>query len=78
MVFSWQKSQNTEPVKALPRSVMILLGTPKRCLMSLMNLTALLTLLGEFVYDHQYMFVATTASRPHIAKGHDGGMVCRA
>jgi hypothetical protein len=30
IVLSWQKSQKTELVKALPRSVMILLGTPKR------------------------------------------------
>jgi hypothetical protein len=41
--------------------------------------------LEEFVDSHQYMFVATwavrngpTASRPHIAKSHDGGMVPRA
>jgi hypothetical protein len=34
------ESQKTERVKVVPRSVMILLGTPKRCLMSLMNLTA--------------------------------------
>jgi hypothetical protein len=40
MVFSWQKSEKTEPVKALPRSVMILLCTPKRCVMSLMNFAA--------------------------------------
>jgi hypothetical protein len=40
MRLSWQKSQKTELVKAVPRSVMILLGTPKRCLMSLMKLTA--------------------------------------
>jgi hypothetical protein len=40
IVLSWQKSQKTEPVKATPRSVMILLGTPKRCVMSLMNFAA--------------------------------------
>jgi hypothetical protein len=41
--------------------------------------------LGEFVYGDQDMFVATwsgmkrsTVSRPHIAKGHDGGIVRRA
>jgi hypothetical protein len=39
MRLSWQKSQKIELVKALPRSVMILLGTLKRCLISPMNLT---------------------------------------
>jgi hypothetical protein len=41
--------------------------------------------LGEFVDCNQYMFVAAwavrngpTASRPHIMKGHDGGIVRRA
>jgi hypothetical protein len=41
--------------------------------------------LGEFVDGHQYMFVASQGStkrsdsvRPHMAKGHDGGMVHRA
>jgi hypothetical protein len=29
-----------EPVKVVPRSVMILLGTPKRCVMSPMNFVA--------------------------------------
>jgi hypothetical protein len=40
--------------------------------------------LGEFVYSNHYMFVAVeavqngpTASRPHIAMGHDGGIVRR-
>jgi hypothetical protein len=40
--------------------------------------------LGKLVNSHKYMFVATwavqngpTTSRPHIAKGHDGGMVRR-
>jgi hypothetical protein len=29
MRLSWQKSQKSDPVKALPRSVTILLGTPE-------------------------------------------------
>jgi hypothetical protein len=60
-VLSWQKSQKTEPVKAAPRSVIILLGTPKRCIMSLMNFRnrSDFNPLGELVDGNQDMFVAT-------------------
>jgi hypothetical protein len=41
--------------------------------------------LGEFINDYYYVFVAAwavrngpTESRPHMAKGHDGGIVRRA
>jgi hypothetical protein len=80
-------------VKALPRSMIILFGTPKRCVMSPMNFAAFpmlllqlvgLNPLGKFVDGYQYVPVATwavqngpTESRPHMAKGHDGGIVCR-
>jgi hypothetical protein len=37
MRLSWQKSQMSDPVKALPRSGTILLGTPNRWVMSSMN-----------------------------------------
>jgi arginine/lysine/ornithine decarboxylase len=37
---SWQKSQKSDPVKAVPRSVTILLGTPNRWVMSSMNFAA--------------------------------------
>jgi hypothetical protein len=40
MVLSWQKSHKAEPVKAVSRSVMILFGTSKRCVMSPMNFAA--------------------------------------
>jgi hypothetical protein len=71
MKLSWQKSQKTEPVKALPRSVMILLGTPKRCLMSdefncffrrYFRNRSDFNPLGEFVYSNQDMFVAAWGS----------------
>ena len=41
MQLSWQMSQNSDPVKELPKSVMIRLGTPNLCVISLMNSTAL-------------------------------------
>jgi hypothetical protein len=37
---SWQKSQKSDPVKVVPRSVTILLGTPNRWVMSSMNFAA--------------------------------------
>jgi hypothetical protein len=40
IVLSWQKSQKADPVNFVPRSVMILLGTAKRCVTSCMNFTA--------------------------------------
>jgi len=41
MELSWQKSQNSDPVKEDPKSVVIRLGTPNRCVISSMNSTAL-------------------------------------
>jgi hypothetical protein len=40
MRLSWQKSQKSDPVKAFPRSVMILLGTSNWWVMSSMNFAA--------------------------------------
>jgi hypothetical protein len=40
MMLSLQKSQKSGPVKVVPRSVTILWGTPKRWVMSSMNLAA--------------------------------------
>jgi hypothetical protein len=40
MRLSWQKSQKSDPVKAFPRSVTILLGTSNRWMMSSMNFAA--------------------------------------
>jgi hypothetical protein len=40
MGLSWQKSQKSDPIKAFPRSVTILLGTPNRWVMSSMNFAA--------------------------------------
>jgi hypothetical protein len=94
IVLYWQKSQKTEPVKAAPRSVMILLGTPKVMLDVSDEFDYLFgryfrnrsdfNPLGKLIDGHQYMFVDTwavrngpIASRPHIAKGHNGGMVRR-
>ena len=37
MQLSWQKSQNSDPVKEVPKSVMIRLGTPNLCVISWMN-----------------------------------------
>jgi hypothetical protein len=55
MRLSWQKSQKSDPVKALPRSVTILLGTPNRWVMSSMNFAA------SF-----YVTVATTRTSIHL------------
>ena len=41
MLLSWQKSQNSDPVKEEPKSVMIRLGTPNLCVISSMNSAAL-------------------------------------
>ena len=41
MQLYWQKSQNSDPVKEVPRSVMIRLGTPNLCVISWMNSAAL-------------------------------------
>ena len=41
MQLSWQKSQNSDPAKEEPRSVMIRLGTPNLCVISSMNSAAL-------------------------------------
>ena len=41
MQLFWQKSQNSDPVKEVPRSVMIRLGTPNLCIISWMNSAAL-------------------------------------
>ena len=41
MQLSWQKSQNFDPVKEEPSSVIIQLGTPKLCVISSMNSAAL-------------------------------------
>ena len=41
MLLSWQKFQNSDLVKEEPKSVMIRLGTPNLCVISLMNSAAL-------------------------------------
>ena len=41
MQLSWQKSQNSDPVKEKPKSVMTRLGTPNLCVISSMNSAAL-------------------------------------
>ena len=41
MQLSWQKSQNSDPVKEEPKLVMIWLGTPNLCVISSMNSAAL-------------------------------------
>ena len=41
MQLSWQKSQNSDPVKEEPKSVMIRLGTPNLCVISSMSSAAL-------------------------------------
>ena len=41
MKLYWQKSQNSDPVKEVPRFVMIRFGTPNLCVISSMNSAAL-------------------------------------
>jgi hypothetical protein len=77
------------------RSVMILLGTPNRCVMSPMNFSTSSDVnfaTGQTSIHLVNLSTATrmnlqppgmvqngpTESRPHMAKGHDGGIVCRA
>ena len=43
MQLSWQKSQNSDPVKEKPKSVMTRLGTPNLCVISSMNSATLAT-----------------------------------
>ena len=47
MQLSWQKSQNSDPVKKEPISVMIRLGTPNMCVISWMNSDALAAVVVE-------------------------------
>jgi hypothetical protein len=70
-----KKSQKSDSVKALPRSVTILLGTPNRWVMSSMNYffrrdcgdCADLDRLGEFVHRHQDVLVT---AKSHLEWSH--------
>ena len=41
MKLYWQKSQNSDPVKEEPKSMIIRLGTPNLCVISSMNSAAM-------------------------------------
>jgi len=47
MQLSWQKSQNSDPVKEEPKSVMIRLVTPYMCVIYSMNSAALAAYVDE-------------------------------
>ena len=47
---SWQKSQNSDPVKEEPKSVMIRLVTPNLCVISSMNSAVLAADVDEIAF----------------------------
>jgi hypothetical protein len=63
MRLSWQKSQKSDPVKAFPRSVTILLGTPNRWVMSYMNFAASFDVTVVMVRTSIHLVNLSTATR---------------
>jgi hypothetical protein len=63
MRLSWQKSQKSDPVKAFPRSVTVLLGTPNRWVMSSMNFTASFDVTVLTARTSFYLVNLSTATR---------------
>ena len=55
MQLSWQKSQNSDPVKEEPKSVGIRLGTPNLCVISSMNSAALAADMDETGFTSIYL-----------------------
>jgi hypothetical protein len=58
-----EKSQKSDPVKAFPRSVTILLGTPNRWVMSSMNFAASFDMTVATVWISIHLVNLSTATR---------------